>query len=132
MKKGETMTTQERVDHALELKHGNCNCAQAALLAFSDRIDMDEKKLYQLAAGFGGGMGCMEGNCGALVGAVMACGMIKEGKGCARYSRGIYQEFVSKCGSSVCKELKGVETGKMLCSCDDCVRHAVCAADSIL
>ena len=28
-------------------------------------------------------------------------------------------------GAIICGELKGIKTGKMLCSCDDCVRHGV-------
>ena len=29
-------------------------------------------------------------------------------------------------------QLKGIETGRMLCSCDDCVRYAVRAAEQRL
>ena len=35
------------------------------------------------------------------------------------------------CGATVCKDLKGLETGKVLCPCDDCVRNAVTAYESI-
>lgn len=37
----------------------------------------------------------------------------------------ILQEFKEKAGATICRDLKGVGTGKMLCSCDDCVRLAV-------
>jgi len=29
------------------------------------------------------------------------------------------------CGASICKDLKGRDTGVVLCECDDCVRNAV-------
>mgnify|MGYP002712395899 CR=1 FL=1 len=35
-------------------------------------------------------------------------------------------------GSVICKDLKGVETGKMLRSCDDCVRDAVKFLENVL
>jgi hypothetical protein len=33
--------------------------------------------------------------------------------------------FTETCGASLCKDLKGRDTGRALCSCDDCVRCAV-------
>ena len=33
-----------------------CNCAQAVLLAFSDRTGLDEAAAMRIASGFGGGM----------------------------------------------------------------------------
>jgi hypothetical protein len=34
------------------------------------------------------------------------------------------QEFKAAAGATICRELKGVDTGKVLCACDDCVRIA--------
>lgn len=36
------------------------------------------------------------------------------------------------CGATICKDLKGVETGKVLCPCAQCVRNAVLAAGEML
>ena len=63
------MTIEERAARAVELK-ASCNCAQAVVLSYADKLPLEEETLKKLAAGYGGGMGCMEGTCGALVGAV--------------------------------------------------------------
>ena len=42
-------------------------------------------------------------------------------KVCAKMS----EEFVAHCGSGVCAEIKGLNDGKMLCSCNDCIACGV-------
>ena len=37
--------------------------------------------------------------------------------------------FKERCGATVCGDLKGVQTGVVLCPCPDCVRNAVLAAE---
>ena len=125
------MTIQERAARAVELKAG-CNCAQAVALAFADLLPLDEQTLMKLAAGYGAGMGCMEATCGALVGAVMAEGLLTDGQGTGCYARSTLTGFQDRCGATVCKDLKGVETGKVLCPCNECVRNAVLAAGEAL
>ena len=125
------MTPEERAERAVEYKSNGNNCAQAVILALADETGLPEETLRSMAAGFGGGMGTMEGACGALVAAGMAAGLKTVGKGTGAYSRAIIRDFKDRCGAVVCKDLKGIETGNMLCSCDDCVRNAVrayCAA----
>ncbi len=59
-------------------------------------------------------------------GAEMALGIMEyEGKPILRDAAALHKGFVEKAGASVCKDLKGVETGKVICECDDCVRYAV-------
>jgi C_GCAxxG_C_C family probable redox protein len=125
------MTIEERAARAVELKAG-CNCAQAVVLSYADKLPLEEETLRKLAAGYGGGMGCMEGTCGALVGAVMVAGMLTDGQGTGRYAREILLGFRERCGATICKDLKGIETGKVLCPCTECVRNAVLAAGAAL
>lgn len=125
------MTIQERAERAVELK-AHCNCAQAVALAFADELPLDEETISKLAAGYGAGMGCMEATCGALVGAVMAAGMLTDGQGTARYARAILADFRQRCGATVCKDLKGIETGQVLCPCNQCVYNAVLALGAAL
>ena len=125
------MTIEERAARAVELKAG-CNCAQAVVLSYADKLPLEEETLKKLAAGYGGGMGCMEGTCGALVGAVMVAGMLTDGQWTGRYAREILLGFCERCGATICKDLKGVETGKVLCPCTECVRNAVLAAGAAL
>ena len=125
------MTTEERMERASILKR-NMNCCQAVVRAFADTLSLDEATLMSLASGFGSGMGTMEGTCGALVGAIMVAGLRTNGAGTAALSRKIMPRFKELCGATICKDLKGIETGKVLCSCDDCVRNAVRAAAEAL
>ena len=93
---------------------------------------MDADTLLKLAAGYAAGMGCMESTCGALIGAVMVAGIATDGRGTPRVSKELVQEFKEKCGATICKDLKGVETGMVLCPCPECVRNAVLALGKVL
>ena len=121
-----------RAEKAVELKRRN-NCCQTVLLAFADKLPFDENTLRQMGSGFGSGMGCMEATCGALCGACMVAGMLNNtGRPTVMFSRMILNDFQEKCGATICKDLKGISTGKVLCSCDDCVKNAVLALESVI
>lgn len=97
-----------------------CNCAQAVLLAFSDRTGLDEAAAMRIASGFGGGMGRMREVCGAVSGMFMAAGMVlgEDGVPGREEKRALYatiQElaarFRAENGSIICRELlTGVPT----------------------
>lgn len=119
-----------RQDKAVELKNrtgdAHYNCCQAVACVFSEEVGVSEEALRKLGAGFGLGMGTMEATCGALCGAQMVLGLMKyNGKPIRNDAAELYRDFKAKCGASICKEIKGVGTGKVLCTCDDCVRNAV-------
>ncbi len=104
----------------------SCNCCQAVLLAFEDLLPLDKDALLILGSTFGSGMGGMMGTCGALVGAEMALGMLSgQTRGMNPKSRELFTAFEERCGASRCIDIKGVMTGRVLCSCEDCVRNAV-------
>ena len=119
------MTIEQYAEESVRLKQ-NMNCCQAVLCALADQTGFRQEQLLALGSGFGVGMGNMEATCGALVGAVMVAGL-KLQTGTIRYSRQLSERFRADCGATVCKELKGRDTGKVLCACDDCVKNAVLA-----
>ena len=122
----------DRTDRAVQLKHGGCNCCQAVLCAFAEETGMTEDERMRVGAAFGSGMGCMEGTCGALVGAQILLGIKKYGgRPVARDAAKALCRFKELCGATVCKDLKGVDTGAVLCACDDCVRNAVKIAEEL-
>lgn len=125
------MTIEERAELGAGLKR-KYNCCQAALLALKDQTGLDDAQIMQLGSGFGSGMGNMEGTCGALVGAGMAAGFKLKEQSATRYTRQISEKFCERCGAVLCKDLKGRDTGKVLCACDDCVRNAVRAYGEIV
>ena len=116
------MNVEERAAVAAELKAtGKCNCTQSVVKVFEDKLPIDDETLMKLTAGYAAGMG----TCGALIGAVMVAGILTDGKGMPRISKELVQNFERKCGATICKDLKGIETGKVLCPCPECVRNAV-------
>ena len=119
------MNIEERAAQAAAWKAtGQCNCAQAVLKAFEDKLPVDADTLMKLGAGYAAGMGCMESTCGALIGAVMVAGIVTDGKGTPRISKELLQNFQEKCGATICKDLKRIENGAPLCPCPECVRCA--------
>lgn len=125
------MTINERMNYAA-LRKKEMNCCQAVLVAFVDEAGRSEEDLLRLGSGFGSGMGTMEGTCGALVGAIMVSSLLSEKGAAMAASRAIMPRFKELCGATICRDLKGIDTGKVLCSCENCVRNAVRAAGESL
>lgn len=126
------MTIEEKAEKAVFLKTHGYNCAQAVALALKDDTGLSEEELSSITSGFGAGMGTMEATCGALVGATIVEGLNKKEKGTMLYARLTLLDFKVRSGAVTCKDLKGVETGKTLCSCEDCVRNAVLSYGNIM
>ncbi len=126
--------TARRVECALENHRKGYNCAQSVICAFADKTDLDEQLLFRLTEGMGLGMGGMEGTCGAIAAAAVLSGLkgstgnleAPDSKGRTyKDSRACLAAFKEKNGSVICRDLKGVETGRVLRSCDDCIADAV-------
>ena len=78
-------------------------------------------------------MGCGEGTCGALVGAGVILGLLHEDRAEAkRRMRELMTRFRERNGSTVCKELKGLESGVVLRPCNDCVADAAELLEELL
>ncbi|MDD7363650.1 MAG: C-GCAxxG-C-C family protein [Peptoniphilus sp.] len=130
-----------RVETAGKLHGRGYNCAQAVACAFVDALDIDEETLFKMNEGFGGGMGCTEGVCGALSAAVMVAGMKNSdgnlenpgSKGAtSKLSREMVGRFKEKTGAIICRELKGIDTGSVLSSCDECIQAGVETVQEVL
>ena len=108
----------ERIKLADELHRKGFSCAQAVAVACADLVDAPKETLFKATEGFGAGMGTMDGVCGALTGGLLIAGLTK-------ISKAMLTSFREKSGAIICRELKGVDTGKMICSCPDCIKHGV-------
>ena len=129
----EIMNAMPRRERAVMYKR-NYNCCQAVLLAFAPELGLPEEKLLAIGACFGSGMGSMDETCGALCGAQIAQGLLKYDN-CRMNPQAsqLRAEFEQRCGATRCKDLKGVGSDHgVLCSCEDCVRHAVEALEEKL
>lgn len=103
----------------------SCNCAQAVIATYADVAGVDQETAMALGSAFGSGMGNMEGTCGAITGAAMVLGLVKRDKLQSRRAMiNIMNRFQERNGATQCKLLKGVETGNVLRSCEDCVADA--------
>lgn len=126
------MTVEERVQLAQTFHNQGYNCAQAVACAFADQVDVEEGAIFRATEAFGLGMGDMQSVCGAVSGAQLIAGLKNSGgpdqmtKGRTyKIAKSMGEAFRIKNGSSLCKELKGIETGTMLRSCPGCIEDMV-------
>lgn len=117
---------ENKKEEAVNRKHSGLNCAQAVACSFCEETGLDEATMKNITQAFGAGLGTMDGNCGAISGVAVVLGMInKDQKKTANDIRTIMKEFKSRNTTVTCKELKGIETGRVIRECDDCIRDAV-------
>ena len=123
----------DRKEKALEFHSKGYNCAQSVALTFCDEFGADNETTFRLAEALGFGLGCMHA-CGALTGMGLVVGMKmsdgnleapKTKKQCFKMMSQLTEKFEEKVGSTICREIKGVETGNVLRSCNGCITDAV-------
>ena len=122
----------EAAKKAVENHKKGYNCAQAVACAFCDQLGKDEKEVFEIMEAFGVGMGTM-GTCGAVSAMAAVIGM-KESDGCLdapatkkvcyKKMKELTAKFQEMNNSIICREIKGVDTGIVLRSCDGCVEDA--------
>ena len=120
-----------RCEKAIENHKKGCNCAQAVVCAFADKIGMDKDALFRLSEAFGGGMGGTGNVCGAASSMVFVAGALKSNgidklpdtnkKESYEFAARLLKEFDEKVGSLICEDIKC----KKLRSCDGCIEDAV-------
>lgn len=121
-------------EYAVTLRNRGYNCAQAVICAFCEESDLSQEQMFAISECFGSGLGCTKGTCGALNGACMLAGL----SACSRHlnhpdskartymlERNIVQDFEKQAGALVCRDIKGLDTGNVLCECEECVRIGV-------
>ena len=124
-----------KTDKAAQNHQKGYNCAQAVACAFAEEMEIDESIIFKMMEGHGLGMGCMEGTCGAITGAVAVIGAIKKlwrhrenqfskGSKPIKLSGELVKRFQEKNQATKCKDLKGIETGEVLRSCPGCIEDA--------
>ena len=123
-----------RAEQAIAFHDRGFNCAQSVACAFTDKTGLDETTLFRITEGLGLGMGCMEGTCGAISAAAVLSGLAcstghterPDSKAISyKASRRCIEAFKDTNGSVVCRELKGIDTGRPLRSCAGCIEDAV-------
>jgi C_GCAxxG_C_C family probable redox protein len=135
------MGMDSRIEETIRRHDKGYNCAQSVACTYCDLVGVDESTMFKMTEALGLGMGGMSGTCGAVSGACVLAGM-KRSSGnlehpdskAASYqlSKEIVRQFEEQNHSSICRTLKGVDTGTVLRSCPDCIRDAAAIADKIL
>ena len=90
-----------REQRARELHRNGCNCCQAVVLAFEDRLPIDGSAAKQCAAAFGRGMSGMQETCGCVSGMAIVCGLT----GNTMMFKGLATRFREEQGSLNCTQL---------------------------
>lgn len=125
---------EERVAEIKDKHTRGYNCAQIVLWSYAEELGIDEETLFRISEGFGAGMGGMMQTCGAVTAMFMALGLANSSgdlQACdtkpqtMEKVRELAAEFEKKNGSIVCRELKGIDTGKVLRSCDGCIEDGI-------
>ena len=124
---------------AVELHDSGCNCAQSVVSVFCAEAGADEETMRALTQRYGHGA---YKYCGAVMAAVTAMNMLQgdlnpedpasfDGAAADKV-RSLLRRFEEKNGSVFCRELKGIDTGIMLRSCNGCIEDAVEITEDIL
>lgn len=132
---------KSRIEETIKKHDQGYNCAQAVACTYCDLVGVDEETMFKMTEALGLGMGGMNGTCGALTGACVLAGM-KRSTGnlekpdskaeSYKLSREMVGQFKEQNQSVICRELKGVDTGKVLRSCQDCIMDAAAIAERVL
>ena len=124
---------ESRIEKEVMKKKNGYNCAQAVACTYCDYAGCSEEEMFNICQSFGAGMGTLEGTCGAISGAGIVLGMMNRNKiQTTKDIRKIMQKFKEQNSTVICKNLKGIGTGKVLRECNDCVRDAAKFLEEII
>lgn len=130
----------DRIAKVHENHEKGYNCAQAVACAYCDLYGVDENEAFRAMEGFGGGMGVMT-TCGAVSAMAYLAGLKNSSANVHEPTtkantykeiRRMITDFVFHNKSMICKELKGVDTGRVLRDCPGCMEDAAKAVERIL
>jgi C_GCAxxG_C_C family probable redox protein len=123
-----------RIEKAMEYHQRGYNCCQAVVCAFGDKTGLSETDAFKVSEALGFGDSDSYGTCGAVTGMALVMGMVSStgnlehpDSKAATYqkTRELNAQFREKNGSTICRALKGMDTGEPLRSCNGCIQDAV-------
>ena len=103
------MNQSERIEKARALHRQGCNCCQAVVMAYADRLPIDKENAMNVAAPFGRGLAGTREVCGCVSGMAMVCGLT----GHSDDVRPLIERFREMEGDIVCGRL--LQMGKKPC-----------------
>lgn len=124
---------KSRLESVIELREKGYNCTQAVTCTYADLFDLDVKDVFRASEAFGLGIAGAMNTCGAALGIVYLAGLkYSDGnleKPASKHetykkTKALIDLFAAKNSSTICREIKGLNTGKCLRSCNGCVIDA--------
>ena len=103
------MDKEERTKRARGLHKQGCNCCQAVVMAWADRLPIKGEDAMNVAAPFGRGLAGTREVCGCVSGMAMVCGLT----GHTADTRTLIEKFRESNGDIVCARL--LAAGKKPC-----------------
>ena len=97
------------MDKARGLHQQGCNCCQAVVMAYADKLPIEAKEAMDVAAPFGRGLAGTREVCGCVSGMAMVCGLT----GHTADVRTLIEKFRAEEGDIVCGRL--LAAGKKPC-----------------
>ncbi len=110
------MTKEERMETARTLHKKGCNCCQSVVMAYADKLPIDNEAAMNVAAPFGRGLAGTREICGCVSGMAMVCGLT----GHTADVRPLIEKFREEHGDIVCARL--LASGKK--PCPDMISYA--------
>ena len=104
------MDKEGRIERAKALHRQGCNCCQAVVMAYADRLPIGEREAMDVAAPFGRGLAGLREVCGCVSGMAMVCGLT----GHTADVRPLTEKFREENGDIVCGRL--LQMGKRPCN----------------
>ena len=128
-----------KLDLAMSYHSKGYNCAQSVALPFCEEMGLDAAIVKKATEGFGAGMGDRSQTCGALSGAIFVASMLSADAENPASKMATYEvcgkmseDFVTHCGSGVCEVIKGLKSGPLLCSCNECIAYGVQLVEQLI
>ena len=109
-----------RAEKAVENHKNHYPCSMAVLSAFAETVGISPQEALLIAKPMAGGR---MGKCGAVLAAEYVLEKVY-GEQAKEKKLELEREFTERNHSLVCRELKGIGTGKVLCSCRESVTVA--------
>ena len=110
--------TQSKVDKAVACFNDGFNCSQSVFTTYCEEFGLDKEAALKLSCGLGGGMGRLQGTCGAVSGAYLLIGLkhgmyLKEDTAARVKTYEMVREFArlfeERNETTVCRNLVGVD-----------------------
>ena len=99
------MIKEERSNAARELHKQGCNCCQAVVMAWADKLPIEKKHAMNMAAPFGRGLAGTREICGCVSGMAMVCGLT----GNTMMFKGLASRFREENGDTNCPRLLALQ-----------------------